>query len=672
MMGQGVTRIFGVVHLDGRPAGEAEAYAMGEAIRTAHAGGTGKAPAGTLHVLARGSAAFGVLRTPPPGGGDVFPLLSPWEDPHAGEVGVADLRLVGDGGLPAPGDPPELRLMDGWRQRGHGLWVRLRGDFAVALWDGGSRRLTLVRDHIGCAPLFHARKGATVAFASNLNAVVAGLRLPPELHEEWVAAFLVGRMVMEGEGEQTPLVGAFRVPAGTCLTLTPEASTPTRYWEPEVDPDPDDRSEREIVEAFRERLIVAVRERVGAGGVASELSGGLDSSVVAALAHREARARGRAFVALSHQLPEHARGSVWPLEDERRWADQVLAHAGIEHHIPVSGEALPYLESMTRSHRLHGAPAEGGFTVSPDGLLDEAAGAGAATLFSGYGGDQGVSMDGRHALQGWLRRRDRAALLREWRARGAPEARLGRGILLRQLLRGFLPRGATRINPEAYTRIHEFLERFPVEPEWERRMRLAEREEGGFRELAAARAPGDLRDIQRYNFTHPGFAARAESSSISAGARGMAYAYPLLDLELLDLFQRAPDQLKWQAGNHRRLYRMGVEGIIPDSVRLRPDKTGNTVPAVVGRLHAGAPAFTELLEWGRSVPALAFFRWDGVMEWWRGFLAEVERGRDGLPMNHFPGRLNRLLTVLTFHHLLADGWVPGASHDPSSAKPAPS
>ncbi len=669
-MAQGVTRIFGVVHLDGRPAREAEARAMGEAIRAAHAGGTGEAPVGTLQILAEGSAAFGVLRTPPPGGGDVLPILSPWKDPHSGEMGVADLRLVGDGGLPAPGDPLELRLMGGWRQRGHGLWAGVRGDFAVALWDGGARRLTLVRDHIGCAPLFHARKGATVVFASNLNGVVAGLRLSPELHEEWVAAFLVGKM--ESEGEQTPLVGAFRLPAGTLLTFTPENSTRTRFWEPEVDPDPDDRPEREIVKAFRERLMVAVRERVGAGGVASELSGGLDSSVVAALAHREARARGRTFVALSHQLAEHARGAIWPLDDERRWADQVLAHAGIEHHIPVSGEALPYLESMKRSHRLHGAPAEGGFTVSPDGLLDEAANAGAATLFSGYGGDQGVSMDGRHALQRWLRRRDRAALLREWRARGGAEARLGRGILLRQLIRGFLPRGETRINPDAFARVHDFHERFPVDPEWAGRMKSAAREEDGFRQLAAVRAPGDLREIQRYNFTRPGFAARAESSAITAGARGMAYAYPLLDLDLLELFQRAPDHLKWQAGNHRRLYRMGVEGIIPDAVRLRADKTGNTVPTVVGRLHAGGTELTELLEWGRSVPALGFFRWDGVLEWWRGFLAEVERGRDGAPMNHFPGRLNRLLTLVTFYHLLAEGWVPGANPDRSSPQPASS
>lgn len=64
-------------------------------------------------------------------------------------------------------------VLAAWRQWGRDAWARLDGMFAVAIWDRSSRRLTLARDAIGIKPLYYAINGHTLAFGSELKAILA-------------------------------------------------------------------------------------------------------------------------------------------------------------------------------------------------------------------------------------------------------------------------------------------------------------------------------------------------------------------------------------------------------------------------------------------------------------------------------------------------------------------
>ena len=154
---------------------------------------------------------------------------------------------------------------------------RLIGDFALALWDGDSRRLLLARDFMGQRPLHYHRGNGFFAFAS----MPSGLHSLPEIPRRPDLSSVIRFL------ERAPPSGSFfeaveRVEPGHILTVMPERIVSRRYWNPSRTGSTF-RSAAEAQEAFRERLDQAVAARLrGAGDrVGAHLSGGLDSAAVA-------------------------------------------------------------------------------------------------------------------------------------------------------------------------------------------------------------------------------------------------------------------------------------------------------------------------------------------------------------------------------------------------------
>lgn len=169
-----------------------------------------------------------------------------------------------------------------YEEHGPGLVDHLRGMFAFALWDAGSRRLTIARDHLGQKPLFWASRGERFWFASEIKAILAveeAFRRPnlQALHE-----YFSIRVVSEN---RTMFEGIHKLPAGHVLEVEPgEEPRIRRYWNLRYDPKPR-VEEAEAVEMLDERLREAVRLHLVADvEVASYLSGGIDSGLVTAIA----------------------------------------------------------------------------------------------------------------------------------------------------------------------------------------------------------------------------------------------------------------------------------------------------------------------------------------------------------------------------------------------------
>lgn len=160
----------------------------------------------------------------------------------------------------------------------------LVGDFAFALWDQRQRRLLLARDFLGQRPLHYHRGSVFFAFASMPKGLHALPDIPREPDEERAAEFLAG---IPEYGSQSFFRGVERVEAGHIVTVTEKNLAVRRHWNPQrhtlAFPNPDD-----YVEAFRHHLDQATRVRLrGANGaVGAHLSGGFDSSSVAATAAR--------------------------------------------------------------------------------------------------------------------------------------------------------------------------------------------------------------------------------------------------------------------------------------------------------------------------------------------------------------------------------------------------
>jgi len=176
-------------------------------------------------------------------------------------------------------------LLHGWREWGEALVGRLNGMWAFAIWDRDQRRLFLSRDRFGKKPLYYFHRNGTFAFASELTALT---RHPLAPHGESEAArvkFLALGMI---PAPHSAIKGIWKLPAAHNLDVRPDGLRVSRYWRYVLEPEEPAGTEDDLAEELRERVGRATRRRLMADvPLGIFLSGGIDSSLVAALAARE-------------------------------------------------------------------------------------------------------------------------------------------------------------------------------------------------------------------------------------------------------------------------------------------------------------------------------------------------------------------------------------------------
>jgi asparagine synthase (glutamine-hydrolysing) len=205
-----------------------------------------------------------------------------------------------------------------YEDAGDQLPRRLRGIFALAVYDRARRRLLLARDRFGVKPLFYARHGTALLFASEMKAILAVPGFEPKLDRQACYDFLGLGYVPE---PATGFANICALPHGTMLTASLEHRRVVRYHEIEFAPDPA-RTLDATADAFARTLSAAVeRQSVADVPVAALLSGGLDSSLVVAAHHR---ALGRPAATFNVRFPDRA-------YDETPLATAVARQCGMAH-----------------------------------------------------------------------------------------------------------------------------------------------------------------------------------------------------------------------------------------------------------------------------------------------------------------------------------------------------
>jgi asparagine synthase (glutamine-hydrolysing) len=233
-------------------------------------------------------------------------------------------------------------IANGWHAWGPRVFDRMRGMFALALWDQRARRLVLARDRLGKKPLYYAPTPQGLLFGSEIKALLTwpGLARRPNLTaiDHYLSLHYV-------PAPETAFVGVYRIPAAHYLIASPDAEGRwrdmelVRYWRlPEPTTARASRStadlERELVahleDAVRHRLIADVP-------LGAFLSGGIDSASVVATMARVGGGRVKTFTI----------GFGDPRFDETRYARMVAERYGTDHeeHIvkPDAVAVLPRL-----------------------------------------------------------------------------------------------------------------------------------------------------------------------------------------------------------------------------------------------------------------------------------------------------------------------------------------
>ncbi|MGN1003093.1 MAG: asparagine synthase (glutamine-hydrolyzing) [Oscillospiraceae bacterium] len=221
---------------------------------------------------------------------------------------------------------------------------RLNGIFAFALWDSREQRLVLCRDRLGVKPLFYTLQNGLLVFGSECKALFRHPDITPRADEDsFREIFAIGPARTPGNGV---FKGVRELLPGHLAVFSREGFRQTPYWSLEAKPHRDSYAQTVETVAFLVRDAVR-RQMVSDVPVCSFLSGGLDSSVITALASAHLEAQGKTLNTFSFDFTGNDRffrSSRFQPSRDRPYVELLLSRLPVHHtELDCAPEALAEL-----------------------------------------------------------------------------------------------------------------------------------------------------------------------------------------------------------------------------------------------------------------------------------------------------------------------------------------
>jgi asparagine synthase (glutamine-hydrolysing) len=514
-----------------------------------------------------------------------------------------------------------LRLYDA---EGIGAVKRLRGMFAFALWDAARRTLFLGRDRFGIKPLFVARRGGRLAFASEVATLLAGgFPESREIDRLELRHYLWQKYPSPGG---SILAGVQAVPPGHVLELGPHGERSTAYWKPPEEPvaDPGMDAASEVVsdllrQAVRRQLVADVPLGVF-------LSGGLDSSTLATLVREQ-----RSVPLETFAVGFDGEGAV----SELPFAGQVARGLGSVHRELAMDPHRVASDLDAILGRLDGPL--GDATAIPTWYVSRLARESVTVALSGEGADE---LFGGYPRQRYDVGLDRIGLLGR---RLLPSALAAAGRPVSQRLRRRLALSAGLARQLDWSRVFEAeqideLAAAPLPPE--SALLEAHADLARAWERLAAHDPVHARlEADRALFLPGCLLPKVDRMSMAVS---LEVRVPYLDEDLADYVLALPGKYKVRGRQGKVILRRLAQRLLPQEILRRP-KQGFDVPIGAWLRGPLREAMTDLLS-VESVRRRGLFRPEVVTRWVREHLAgEPGRGEPLWLLVALEGWMSRVL-----------------------------
>jgi asparagine synthase (glutamine-hydrolysing) len=428
--------------------------------------------------------------------------------------------------------------LQGYARWGTQCVDHFRGDFCFAIWDEHRQRLFCVRDQIGMRPLFYAKLDDSWFVSDSLELLARDASICNDLDEYWIADFLMYGFY--DDPDSTVYKRIRRVAPGHSLTVSASGGVIQRYWnliigDPLYYSDP-----RKYIDHFREVVTLAIKDRLPKARVGISMSGGLDSTTLAAYALRA--------IGDPSKVVAHTRYFEYLMpHEEKHFSSLVASKLGILLMLRAIDEDC--YDPRWYDRGLHTPePNRGIIRAAPEREITAEMAEEAQVWFSGHGPDNALYFEWRAYLQ-WLAKK------RDWLSLSAAAI---------QYIRSKEPREwfATIANYTTHRRTSERNSSSGL-PEWingelVKELQLAERVRQAS-EPAKDTHPWHPRAIA--NFTSAIWPACLENSGTPLSRR-----YPYLDLRVLSFLLSVPT-IPW--ARRKRLMRNAMRGLLPNEVLSR-------------------------------------------------------------------------------------------------------
>ncbi len=453
-------------------------------------------------------------------------------------------------GLPVNGCSAAAFALQAFERWGTVGLERLRGDFALSIWQPRERKLLLARDYFAVRPLFYHATRDRVIWCSDLARIVLQHGAGWTLDDSYIAGYLASGL----EAEETPYREIRGVGAAAWVEITPDRVRTGRFWQLNPNKRRDHcKNDGDYEEMYRHLFRQSVRRRlVSDKPVIAQLSGGMDSSSIVCVA--DDLLNGEPSLAPRLDTITHYNDSE-PTGDEREWAKYVEARRGRAGHHVNTAELASYRPAGPEFFIPVPGATEGMIRIQRE--YDRiAAESGARVLLSGLGGDEftgGVpdptpQLADLLLLGHWWRL---AALLKRWSAvKKKPALSLAWQSLL------LLAPGWARVKWSPRAKSDRWMD-----SDFARRQRIRERY------ARVYGSPRALLPTRRIGISVWKQLAGCNGSLLTIGQRETRL--PFMDRDLVEFLTAIPEEQLLRPGFRRSLIRRALADIVPAEVLNR-------------------------------------------------------------------------------------------------------
>ncbi|MEO7962881.1 MAG: asparagine synthase (glutamine-hydrolyzing) [Gemmatimonadaceae bacterium] len=504
-------------------------------------------------------------------------------------------------------------ILAAYAEWGEDCLRQFNGMFAFLLLDLARDELFVARDRFGVKPLyFRIVEGRRIAFSSEIKQLLAIDRSAPRLNPQRVYDFLVWSV--SDHTDETMFEGVSQLPPGSCMTLPLDEAQlartlthpPVRLWY-ELRPSQSPAGRGEAIAEWGALLQDSVRLHLRSDvPVGSCLSGGLDSSSIVCLVHRELQLtpgapQQRVFTAVAEEAAL----------DERKWADAVVESTGVASW-SVRPDADGLLDSLDKLTWHQDEPFGSTSIYAQWSVFALAAHHGVRVMLDGQGADE--QLGGYH---GFFAARHAQLLaggrMRSLRHEMAEGRRLHGHTLTQQVMQMsnlLLPEGIRQ-------QFRRWSGHATLRPDWLDLRRLGAVPRDPLQAMGAL-SP-DVRQMSLTQLTRSNLQMLLHWEDRDSMAHSIEARVPFLDHRLVERTLGLADDLKVSDGITKRVLREAMTGILPESVRTRVSKLGFATPEESWITGPARETFRKLLRFavdraGGMLTERVLRRCDDVLE----------------------------------------------------------
>jgi asparagine synthase (glutamine-hydrolysing) len=418
----------------------------------------------------------------------------------------------------------------------------IQGDFCFVIWDMDRHTLLCARDHLGVRPLFYARARKYLLVSDSLEEIRQQALLG-ELDDCWVVDFLTHGYSQEFH--RTVYKDVSRVPPAHVLKVSADGFQLRRYWRLELNSPLFFSDYRNYADLFHELLTRSIKDRLPQGVVGIQMSGGLDSTTLAAKTVQ-------VFGNPNQVVAETRYFNELIADAEARFSSIVATELRIKHVLtPVDGTFYDRL--WCTSEISSPEPTLSAVSMGPERSLAVQMAKEASVWFYGEGPDNALVFEWQAYLH-WLWKK------KDWK-------RFYQALILGARIKPL------REWPVSFkNHILSGLRRKELSPKWiqpelsaRRRAEIAELNFSG--ELNAAARSWHPRAVR--SFSDPIWQKFLEGFDCATSGTPLDWRHPYLDIRLLNFMLSVPP-IPW--ARRKLLIRQAMKGMLPQEVLLR-DKT---------------------------------------------------------------------------------------------------